>query len=156
MAATDARRVVKGLAWGLPLALLALLWWFPDAVSRIRQHSAPYAGMPTDCLLAEGPCTATFADGREVRLTLTPGRPQASSVLTFHLHTPPSLTPRQVQVQGLDMNMGLATYLVTPGPDPGTWTASGALPICTEQTMTWRADVLFDDRSAGFTFSSVR
>jgi protein SCO1 len=133
----------------------AVLWAFPDAVSRVRQLAAPHARAPEACLLDERACTATFADGTAVTLDVTPRGMPAETPLTFTVSVePPGPVPRAVEVQGLEMNMGLIRApLAAAGPE-GVYTGTAVVPVCTTERMRWHADVVLDGRSAGFGFDA--
>lgn len=143
------------LIWVAVMGAIALLWAFPDLVSRGRQITQPYASMPADCELEEGPCRATFPDGSWVELSVRPPPFRASMPLQWAVRTSDGLPPPvAIELQGVSMNMGLVTLPLEPGPEGAT--VRGALPVCTTQRMQWRADVVFGGRSAGFELMSVQ
>jgi hypothetical protein len=154
MATDGARqRALHIAAWGLAGAAALALWLFPDAIARWRQSSGPYALMEPGCDLGKSPCTARFADGTAVSLAVSPPRAPGATPLTF---TVTATKAEAVELQGLDMNMGLFHFPLHPGPGPGQWSATGVLPVCTAGRMRWRADVLLEGRAAGFELVSLQ
>ncbi len=174
-------RIAEWTGW-MALAGVGLgLWAFPDAISRLRQASAPYAAAPAGCDAATAPCTATLA-GVPYTLRVRPDGAPSSSELTFDVQTPAgtrfppdgfptdvptnvppdeppgtggAAAPTAVELSGVDMNMGVVQLPLRP-VGPGHWQAVGRLPACTLEAMRWRADVVFADRAAGFELVSVR
>jgi hypothetical protein len=137
------------------VALVALLFWlFPDAVSRFRQSTMPYAEMDASCSLAEGPCEAVFPDGVVVSMTATPQPVGPADPVRFEVRVEGAAVPRSVELQGVDMAMGLVQLPLEKGA--GKWTGQGGLPVCTTDRMQWRADVILDDRVAGFFLWATR
>lgn len=137
------------------MALLGLsLVAFPDLVSRFRQRVNPYAAMPPECDLGSGACTATFPDGQEVVLRVSPQSLRHQDPLTLTVQVEGRAQPQSVELQGADMPMGLVKLPLSADHD--LWSATGHLPACSTERMQWRADVILDDRVAGFTFWSVR
>lgn len=142
------------MLWGCAVAAVGLLWWYPDALSRFRQASGPYAEMEASCDLAKGPCEATFPDGVVVVMAASPQPAGPSDTLEITLTVKGDAEPVAVELQGVDMAMGLFRMPVVRSGQ--TWTASGPLPVCTTDRMQWRADVVLDDRVAGFFLWSTR
>jgi len=136
------------------IAAVVGLWWFPDAISRIRTLGAPYAEAERSCDLALGPCTASFADGTSVHLTATPqpAGPGVPVVLSVTVDGPGR--PVAVELQGVEMAMGFLRLPIVEAD--GRWSASAQLPVCTTERMLWKADVVLDDRVAGFFLWSTR
>lgn len=127
------------------------LWWVPDIGSRVRQ-TGTYAQADPSCVLGQTACTATFDDGVQVKLQVDPPGMPTETPLTFRVQVePPGSTPQAVELQGVDMNMGL---LRVPLNDQGVGTV--VVPVCTTEQMRWQADVVLDDRTAGFGFRTVR
>lgn len=128
------------------------LWLIPDAVSQVRQISTIYAESPADCDLSEGRCTADFDDGQRVHLEISPTGIPTETPLTVQVRVdPPTRAPARVELQGLDMNMGLLSVPLSPAGE-GAFTGTVVVPVCTKEQMRWHADVVFDDRTAGFGF----
>lgn len=146
-------RWLAGAAWLTVMGAIAALWAFPDAMSQLRQRTTSYA-TPAACDLAAGPCVATFDDGHQTTLSVRPAPFRASRPLEWEVRTdgPP---PLAIELQGVDMNMGLVRIPLVAGPD-GRFTATAALPACTSDRMRWRADVVAPDRTAGFELDSVQ
>jgi len=134
--------------WFLTALLVLLLWLFPDAISRLRQLSAPYAQAPETCELAQGACTATFADGGTVTLDVEPRDVVATEPATFRVRVAGEGAPTLLELQGIDMNMGLIRIPLARQGD--VYVATSPLPACTLHRMAWRVDVLLPDRAAGF------
>lgn len=144
-------RIVAGALVVVVAAAAVGLWWFPDVGSRLRQ-TGTYARADPSCVLGETACTATFDDGVRVKLQVDPPGMPTETPLTFQVQVePPGSTPQAVELQGIDMNMGL---LRVPLDERGVGT--GVVPVCTTEQMRWRADVVLDDRTAGFGFRTVR
>lgn len=140
----------------LVVAVVAgLLWAFPDAVSRLRQATGPHAAASTACLLEEGPCTATFADGTAVTLDITPRGLPTETPLTLAVSVEGEGVPDHVEIQGIDMNMGLITTPLKARPD-GSYAGTAIIPVCTTDQMQWHADVVLDGRTAGFGFDVTK
>lgn len=145
------RRTLAAVAALAALALGAgLLWAVPDLVSQARRMGS-YADAEPACDLAEGPCTATFADGTEVTLDITPRGLPTETPLTLRATVEGDATPTAVELQGVDMNMGLLRTALTPDPEGG-FSGRLVVPVCTTERMTWHADVVLQDRTAGFGF----
>lgn len=152
----DASRATRGRllraaqigVWTLTAVVVALLWLFPDAVSRLRQLSGPYARAPEACELARGACTATFADGSTVTLEVQPRDVVATEPATFSVLVTGAGGATGLELQGIDMNMGLIRLPLEQRGD--AYVATSPLPACTLHRMAWRVDVLLPDRAAGF------
>jgi len=147
----DRRTVIAAVALGAVALVGGALWLFPDAVSRLRQLGS-YASADPSCDLAERACTASFVDGTRVTLDITPRGLPTEEPLTLAVRVEPAgPVPQAVELQGVDMNMGLLRTELEP---TGTGQASGTLvvPVCTTERMRWHADVVLDDRTAGFGF----
>jgi protein SCO1 len=149
---TDAAK--RWLAAGLLVAVgvgAGALWFVPDVASRLRQ-SGTYASAPESCRVGAEPCAAVFADGTRVVLTVEPAGLPTETPLTFRVDVHPAgPIPRAVELQGVDMNMGLLRI-----PLDADGRGSGVIPLCTTDEMRWRADVVLDDRTAGFGFRVSR
>ena len=147
----DRRTVVAVLALAVVGLGAGALWLFPDAVSRLRQLGA-YAAADSDCDLAAAPCTASFPDGTAVTLAISPtGIPTDTTLMIDVRVDPPGPVPTTLELQGVDMNMGLLQSTLT---DHGDGHATGTLvvPLCTTERMKWHADVVLSDRTAGYGF----
>lgn len=143
--------ILAGIALGSVALVGAALWLVPDVGSRLRQLGT-YAASDPDCLLRAEPCVATFADGARVALEVDPPGLPTETPLTFTVTTEPlELRPVAIELQGVDMNMGLLRF---PVDEQGR--ATGTIPICTTSEMKWRADVVLPDRTAGFGFSVTK
>ena len=144
----DRRRwIAAGLLIAVGLGAGAL-WWWPDATSRLRRLGA-YAEADPACPVGDVPCVATFPEGTRVTLTVDPPGLPTETALTFRVAVdPPGPRPVAVELQGVDMNMGLLRY---PLDEDGR--ATGVIPLCTTSEMRWRADVVLADRTAGFGFA---
>jgi protein SCO1/2 len=131
------------------------LWLFPDAVSRLRRLGT-YAEADPECRLDQRACTAVFADGTAVTLDVTPRGMPTETPLSFEVRVDPAgPTPRSLELQGVDMNMGLIPVPLSLGDD-GVARGRGVVPVCTTERMRWHADVVLDGRTAGFGFGVVR
>lgn len=148
-----ASSAVGWAAWGLLMAGVAVAWAVPDAPARLRAWWRPVAAMPADCVLSAGPCTATFADGAQVTLSVEPPDAPADAPVTFTLRGAGVGAPTGVTVQGVDMYMGVfAPPLVAQGD---AHVATMTLPFCTTDAMRWRLDALYEGRTAVFEIVSV-
>ena len=138
----------------MAIAALGGLWFFPDAISRLRTAGVPYAEADRSCDFAQGPCEAVFDDG--VRVTLHAGPqpvPQGESV-TLQVEVGGDSEPQAIEIQGAEMAMG---FLRLPLEPSGTrWILHTELPACATDRMLWKADVVLDDRVAGFHLWSTR
>ena len=130
------------------------LWWFPDAISQLRTMNTPYAEAARDCDLSHGPCTATFADGVVVHLVATPQPVGPDEPVIVDVTVEGHAKPRSIELQGADMAMGFVSLALTERD--GRWTATVPLPACTTDRMEWKADIVLEDRVAGFFLWSTR
>jgi len=147
-------RLLQGLLWALAVAAVGALWWFPDAISRLRTLGVPYAEMEPGCDLAMGPCAASFSDGTVVRMEATPQPSRPGEPVKVSVRVEGSGRPVALELQGVEMAMG---FLRLPLVEAGErFTASVDLPVCTTERMLWKADVVLDDRVAGFFLWSTR
>lgn len=114
--------VLRAAAWILAGLFALALWFFPDAIRRWRQSSGPYALMEKGCDPSKSACVARFADGTTVALAVSPEGAPGAVPLTF---TVTATKAEAVELQGLDMNMGLLHFPSTrargpvSGPPPG-------------------------------------
>lgn len=148
MAQARSTKALRWLAWGAVLAAFALLWAFPGTLSRLRRAGADHVEADPACDLWAGPCAVRFPDGVEVSLAVAPRPVMAESPVRFTVRTTGEVAPTAVDLEGVDMNMGLVH--VPLAEVAGTYTGQGTLPACTRPEMAWRADVLVGERSAGF------
>jgi len=116
-------------------AVIAGMWLFP---SQLRALLTPEAAQATaaGCDIRAAPCTATFDDGAQVTLDVTPRGLPEGSALTFTITAPGPA--RAVEAAGTNMNMGLTQLPVVDNE------AHGFLPSCTER-MEWQLDVVLTD-----------
>jgi protein SCO1/2 len=146
--------VAAAVVLGGVSAAAVTLWAYPDLVSRFRQTGL-YAAADPACDLGKGPCTATFPDGRRVTLEITPRGLPTEEPLTARVQVdPPGPAPVWVELQGDVMNMGLLRAPLVEGV--AGWTGTVVVPLCTTERMTWRADVVLADRTAGFGFEVTK
>ncbi len=140
------------VGWATFVAVIGLLWAFPDAVSRVRASFGPYLLAPEGCDPAAAPCEAAFADGARVRLRVHPEAPRGGEPLIVQVELDGDPATPVVELQGLDMPMGLIQVpLTAQGP---SWVGQVVLPVCATERMTWRADVRFGERAVGFTLTT--
>ncbi len=142
---------MQGALWLVGLGALGLAWAYPDAISRLRRHTAPYAAADAACA---GRCSAHFPDGTVVTMTADPQPVANGQPVRLRVEVDGPSRPVAVELQGADMAMGfLHLPLVDEG---GAWSVTVDLPACTTARMRWRADVILSDRVAGFTLWSTR
>ncbi len=138
----------------MAVVAVVALWWFPDAISRLRAMGSPYAEADAACELSAGPCEARFPDGTVVRLAATPQPSSAGVPVALTVGVEGDSRPVAVELQGVEMAMGFLRLPFTEAN--GDWTVSVDLPVCTTERMQWKADVVLDDRVAGFYLWSTR
>ena len=157
------RALVRGLwllvlllACGTVVVALARFWplLHPPIVER-----APLAAA---CDLLQGPCEVAFVNGGRVRLDVQPRgipvvHPLDIDVVLSGLPPPDRV---ELDLAGVDMDMGYNRVALSPVASPGQWVGKGMLPVCVRARMTWEARVLlYTDggvRSAPFRFDAVR
>lgn len=149
-------RSLSFVLWGLAALMLGLVWSYPHILHRIREGSGAYAQMEADCDPSMGACRATFPDGRWVALAVETSTNPRNRKFLFRVEADPGAPPRAVDLTATNMNLGLFRVPVHPASSGPGWSASTYLPLCTMSTMRWRAEVVFDDRVAAFTFESER
>lgn len=147
-------RWIQGALWLLAIVAVGTLWWFPDALSRLRTLGTPYAEASEGCDLAMGPCSARFSDGVVVSLTADPQPARSGETVDLAVEVDGVSTPVALELQGADMAMGFLRHPLVA--EDGRWTLSTALPVCSTDRMRWKADVVLDDRVAGFFLWSTR
>jgi hypothetical protein len=140
--------------WVVAIVAVGGLWWFPDAISRLRTLGAPYAEAEPGCDLAVGPCTAAFPDGTEVQLRAFPQPAGPEDPVQVSVTVKGASRPVALEVQGADMAMGFLRLPLVEAD--GHWSVSASLPACTTAQMRWKADVVLEDRVAGFFLWSTR
>jgi len=154
MATASTRAWLQGALWFVAAAALVALWWFPDAISRLRSAGQPYAAADPSCDFAAGPCVARFPDGTEVSLQASPQPAPSGEPVALQVVVIGDATPAAVEIQGVEMAMGFLRLPLTADGD--RWTATANLPVCTTERMQWKADVVLSDRVAGFILWSTR
>jgi len=116
--------------------------------------------LPSDpaCDISQSACTATN-DAQTIELAILT-RPVTSMVpLTFDL-TLSNVEADQViiDLQGAEMYMGLHRTELTPSTEPGHWSGSLTLALCTSGEMRWRTQVIArqgeTETRANFEFSA--
>lgn len=148
------RKVAEAVLWAVAIGAVAGLWLFPDAISRLRAMGAPYAEADVSCSLAAGPCQVRFDDGTVVTMTASPQPAGPEDAVTVHVEVAGASTPTALEIQGVEMAMG---FLRLPfEPVQQGWALTATLPVCTTERMLWKADVVLDDRVAGFFLVSHR
>lgn len=124
------------LVVGLAVTAGYRLWpvFFPTVIDTA-------AGDP-DCDLQLGPCTATFADGAAVTLSLAPRPIAVMQPLTLAVEIQ-GIDPGSVAVdfQGVEMNMGYNRSELKP-ESPARYTGEAMMPVCTRERMEWRVQVI--------------
>ena len=135
-------------------AALVGLWAFPDAISRLRALGSPYVEVDRACDPGRAPCVATFPDGTAVRFAATPQPAGQGQPVAVRVEVEGDATPVALEVQGVEMAMG---FVRLPFERSGSaWALTLDLPVCTTDRMLWKADVVMDDRVAGFFLWSIR
>lgn len=129
------------LGTGLLAVVLALLWAFPDAVSRVRALFTRTTMAGEDCALEDAPCSVVLADGTTVSLDLGPRPLRAGLPLDWAVEVGGGAPVEGIEIAGLSMNMGLTRVPLAPD-GAGRWTAKASLPVCSSAAMDWRADIL--------------
>lgn len=141
--------------WVLVGLGLVVVWSYPQLVHLWRASTRPAGEMAPDCNPELTACPVHFEDGTEVSLRIeTSTLPRRKRHFAFRLSSP--LEPTALELTGVEMNMGLFRLPMHAGATPETWTSTAPLPLCTLKTMQWRAEIVFPDRSARFTFVSRR
>lgn len=152
--AGQGRQVLEGVLWVVAIGALAGLWFFPDAISRLRGMGTNYAETERSCDLGAGPCSVAFADGVEVVFRASPQPVRQGEPLSIEVTVDGPSIPQSLEIQGADMPMG---FLKLPfETDEGRFTLAADLPACTTDRMLWKADVVLDDRVAGFYLWSTK
>jgi len=136
--------------WGIIFLFLALVSFFvarqwsslfPDAVT--LQSEA-------NCDIAAGPCRSSLPDGGSLQLSITPVPIPLMQPLQVEVKVQNSqLTPLQLDITGLNMEMGLNRTRLEPGA-PGHWSGETILPICSQRRMHWQAALLLGDGTRQF------
>ena len=112
-ASPGCRRTLEVGVWALAIGLVATLWFFPDALSRLRQHWGAHTML--DCTVQAGVCGATLNDGRTLEVTRSPSSASALEPLTYRVVVePPSWVPQHIELQGINHNMGLQVLPLAP------------------------------------------
>jgi hypothetical protein len=157
------RRLARGL-W----LLVALLAGITAVVALVRVWPLLHpsiierAPLAADCDLLHAPCSVDFAGGGQVRLDIQPRGIPVVHPLRIEVALRGLPVPQRVELDlaGVDMDMGYNRVALSPGASPGQWMGQGMLPVCVRARMTWEARVLlYSDegvRSAPFRFDAVR
>lgn len=127
----------------LIVALIALLGGAAYLLAPLLRPSSDLAAPLSDCDLNFGPCRAGLPGGGTVELSLSPRPVPALAPLQLEVKTEGVAADRvEVDLAGVDMNMGYNRPLLTPAGEPGRFLGPASLPVCTTGAMTWQATVL--------------
>lgn len=139
----------------LLLALVALLGGAAYLLAPLLRPNADVAAPLSDCDLNAGPCRAGLPGGGTVELSLSPRPIPSLAPLQLEVKTEGMVADRvEVDLAGVDMNMGYNRPQLAPTTEPGRFFAPASLPVCTTGTMTWQVTVLIrsDGRSLALPF----
>jgi hypothetical protein len=96
------------------------------------------------CDLHRQACRVNLDQGQWVELSLEPRPVRVLTPFTIQVSVAGmELDKVQVDLNGVDMNMGYNRPLLEPVAE-GRYEATGLLPMCVLERMTWRAQVLLD------------
>lgn len=97
----------------------------------------------SNCQLHKDVCRNKFGKSNwlEMQITPLPIEPNKQLKITI-ITSDDSLTPQEVDFEGLNLNMGFIRPKLKKVSD-NTYEAEVVLPICDEKVMEWRAMVLF-------------
>lgn len=126
-----------------------------------RPRSAPptTVSLPaasTDCDVGHGACRFAFDAHHAITLTLSPRPVQPAKPLVVEARFDGAATNPRVTFTGAAMSMPVTTLPLAPRGQ-GAFVGRGALPVCTEATMSWtaRVDVDLDGEAHQATFAFV-
>lgn len=122
------------------LLVFAYLAYDADAIYRWLSGDVHFGATAQECDLQAGPCTATMGDGTPVTFAITPRPIPVMQKLQLHVSTPRDYKTLNVEIYGLNMNMGRYHYPLTRGAD-GNYSGEGMIPSCVGR-MEWRANII--------------
>ena len=139
------------------LLVFAYLAYDADAIYRWLSGDVHFgATAPQECDLHAGPCTATMGDGTPVTFAISPHPIPVMQQLQLHVSSPRDYKTLNVEIYGLNMNMGRYSYPLKRTAD-GNYSGEGMIPSCSGR-MDWRANVIAEMPTkrigAYFTFST--
>lgn len=147
---------VAVLAVGVAGLALARVW------PLLHPPVAERAALARGCDLLAEPCEVAFADGGRVRLHIRPHGIPVVHPLQVEVTLSGLPSPRRLELDlaGVDMDMGYNRVVLRAGASRGEWLGETMLPVCVRARMTWEAQVLLHTdegiRSAPFRFDAVR
>lgn len=126
----------------LALALGVAVVWLPE---QLKPQTAGNQLFLTDnnCSIKHSDCSATL-DTRSIAVDVSPREIRSAVPLTFSV-TLNGINANAVNLslEGQDMYMGLNQISLTPvANQPGLWSGTTELAICTTGEMSWRARVV--------------
>ena len=107
-------------------------------------HTGERAALNTACDLRTSACSVRFASGGQVVLDIRPrGIPVAQQLdIDVQLHEIPTPLRVELDLSGLDMDMGYNRIALTSTGTQGGFAGVGMLPVCVRDHMSWEARVL--------------
>ncbi len=120
------------------------------------------APLAEDCDLRASACRVGFASGGGATLDIQPRGIPLVHPLQIAVTLDGLAPPRRVELDltGVDMDMGLNRVALHPGDRPGSYVGEAMLPVCVRDSMRWQARVLLHTadgiRAASFRFDTHR
>lgn len=102
-------------------------------------------GINKSCDLAIDDCVITLPENKKISVSLSPKPAQVQQNLTFTVRSAPELIPYEVDLTGVQLNMGYIRPKLTASGD--SYSVGIRLPICELRKMKWKASILFKNKA---------
>lgn len=139
----DVKRSTNPILLIAALAIFLAAGWFASSYfSRPAASTAAPLSSPAGCDISRQSCTVRQGE-LSITLDILPRKIRSMVPLEYRVQvTGAEVQEVMLDMQGVDMFMGLNQTLLKASPDqPGLYTGSGELGVCTTGEMTWRATV---------------
>ncbi|WP_070969045.1 hypothetical protein [Vibrio sonorensis] len=118
------------------IAVALLAGFFAPELLKGVKDSPSSESLSEYCMLSTKTCNS---DGVSMAMDTDITRPLVPSTITVHW---PDTQAKQLSVtlEGVEMDMGVAKYILSKQPD-GAFSGEVLLPVCTTEKMTWMGEI---------------
>ncbi|MDO6459449.1 hypothetical protein Q4485_01920 [Granulosicoccaceae sp. 1_MG-2023] len=122
----------------------------------VNPPRAETAALNPACDLHSGPCTATFSDGSQLTLSISPQPIVQQEPLTLQVRISGlTVDSMQADIVGIGMNMGYNRPALTARPD-GHFSGRAILPVCVLTEMPWEIRLMAQTPDRGLLVAPFR
>ena len=149
--------VRKPLLWGAVLLMLLMVGVGATQLWHIvNPPRAETATVDPNCNLHEGSCTATFSDGSQLTISVSPQPIVQQRPLTLDVQSNGlNIASMEADIVGIGMNMGYNRPALSAGTD-AQYQGQAILPVCVLTEMPWELRLMAHTTDRGLLVAPFR